>query len=377
MISSLDIAPAFTVTGKRTISVVVTHESKHYSASVPFGTSTGKNEAVHLPPEKAQKNLPLLREKITGMEADYRKADLAAEKADGTNNFSRIGANLSLGISLAVARAQTDNLLFKIGSTAKGGFPVPVVNTIGGGKHGGSTDWQEFLLIPHSAKNPAEAYSVALEAYEAASKRLRESGRLLGINREHALIAKLNDSETLELLSKIAAEYGLKLGVDCAASSFFDNGRYTYHNGRKLSAGEQIDYAVETAKRFGIFYMEDPAHEEDFESFAEITRKLPNTLVTGDDVYCTNSGLLSKGIKSKASGAIIIKPDQIGSISKTEEVVSLAKKSGMAIIPSHRSNETPDAWLADLAMAFGAGYIKIGTGYDVSKHNRLMEIFSV
>lgn len=374
MISSLDVFPAFTVTGKRTIGVVAGHEGKRYSASVPFGTSTGRNEAARIPAEKAYEKLPLL-EKLIGMEPDYIEADKKVEQADSTPNFSNIGANLSLGVSLAVARAQKDGMLFNIGQPPKR-FPIPIVNTIGGGKHGGGTDWQEFLLIPHSARTPAEAYGMVLEGYESASKRLKESGKMIGINREHALITKMDDSETLEFLSGIADETGLKLGADCAASSFFGNGLYSYRSGKRLSAGEQVDYAVGTAKKFGLLYLEDPIQEEDFGSFAEVTRKLPSALVTGDDIYCTNPSLLAKGIKIKSSRAIIIKPDQIGNVSKTEQVVMLARKSGMVIVPSHRSNETDDSWLADLAMAFGAEYIKIGVGYDVSKHNRLMEIFS-
>ncbi|MBI4173764.1 MAG: hypothetical protein HY519_03525 [Candidatus Aenigmarchaeota archaeon] len=374
MIKGLAIFPHYTVTGKQTIKAVVETENGVFSASVPFGTSTGANEAARISADAAISMSASLAKQLVGQPEDFRQVEAILKELDGTPNLAKLGANLILAIALATARAQTANRLYSI-LPSPGTFPIPVVNTIGGAQHGGGTDWQEFLLIPHKAASPAEAFQTVWEAYLAVGAALRAKGVMVGINKEHAYTARLDDLQTLELLDGIAGQYGLLLGIDFAASGIWDGRQYSYAAmNRKLMPESHLEFVENTAKSFKrLFFLEDAVHEEDFQGMAELTARLKGRLIVGDDIYCTNPARLEQGIKLQASNAIIIKPDQIGTLTDTMWTVEIAQQADLELVPSHRSNETSDDWLADLALAFGARYIKIGVGYDVPKHNRLVE----
>jgi enolase len=305
--------------------------------------------------------------------------DSLLKELDGTKNFSKIGENLSLGISLAAARAATQGSLWKITKPRnKATFPIPVGNMIGGGQHLGGTDWQEFLVIPHKAKNPHDALKTMLEIWTHIGDDLRDKGILTGRNVEDAWMAKMGDARTLDYMSGIADDWNVKLGIDFAASSLWNGKEYVYERSkRSLSPAKQAEFIGEIAGKYKIYYLEDPLHEDAFKHFMLLNKKLGKKhLIVGDDLFCTNPARLNRGIKDRAANGIIIKPNQIGTFSQANDVVNLAKKAGISIIPAHRSGETYDDWLADLCIAWDAPLIKSGiTGANAPKLNRLIELW--
>ncbi|MFQ5647907.1 MAG: enolase [Candidatus Aenigmatarchaeota archaeon] len=352
-------------------------DSGVFSASVPTGTSKGKHEAWDLPPEKALEMSREISKTLKGLdEQDWQNFDIFLQQLDKTGNFSRIGGNLALAASLAVARAATGGELWRLtGKERSAQFPMPVANMIGGGKHDGGTDWQEFLVIPHNAESPAAAFLILREVWKDVGDRLKEKGVLLGRNRENAWMAKLDETRTLDLLSKVAEEFDVRLGVDFAASSFWNGRKYVYKK-RRISPEKQMKAVIRATNLYKLSYLEDPFEEADFEFFAVLNSRLKKSaLIIGDDLYCTNQDRLERGIKIGASDGIIIKPNQIGTLYQTAQTVGLAKRAGQVIVPSHRSVETEDAWLADLAVAFDAPLMKIGLG-DIPKFNRLAQLWA-
>ncbi len=380
MIKNIRIYPEFNSKGKESIKAKVYTERGVYSASVPSGTSKGIHEAVEVPVERAFRFFSEIRPHIVGR--DENKLDVIdslLRKLDGTDNFSRMGGNLSLAISIASARAAMNNELWRlVKPRLSTTFPLPVGNVIGGGIHGGGTDWQEFLIIPYRAKTPFEAVKTMLEIWMYIGDDLRKKGLLIGKNIENAWMARMNEFKTLEYLSDIAEDWDVKLGVDIAASDFWNGKIYEYQrSGKTLTTSQHIQLVEELIEKYNIYYIEDPIHEEGFRQFMFLNKKFGRKrLIVGDDLYATNPKRLKKGIKHKSTNAIIIKPNQIGTLTETNEVVNLARKSGMVIIPSHRSGETYDNWLADLAVAWNAPLIKSGiTGADMPKLNRLIELW--
>ncbi len=344
-----------------------------YSASVPSGTSTGKREAKELPIDKVRRAFSSIRKNMVMLdEEDWVNADVLLRELDGTDDFSRIGGNLSLAISLAFARAATKGELWKLtGRHLRADFPLPVCNVIGGGAHGGGTSWQEFLVIPHRSYSPAEAVKAAVGIWATIGEELARKRALLGKNREGAWMSKLDDFETLHFLAELAEDWKFRIGIDFAASSFWKKGGYSY--GDKVSSPDQhLDIITQLAQQYKIYYMEDPFHEDDFLYHSKLTREMGNrALVVGDDLYTTNLERLKLGLKANATNSMIIKPNQIGTVHQTVEVATLAKGKGQVLVPSHRSQETHDDWLSDLCLAFGAPLIKIGMA-DIPKFNRLL-----
>jgi enolase len=380
MITDLRLFPSINSKGETSIKVVLRTDSGSYSASVPSGTSKGANEAKELPFHKVKALFPKVRQKLVGMEESSERVDRLLIAIDRTKNFGSIGGNLALAISMAAARAQSRGSLWKLnGLKENQNFPLPLGNMIGGGAHGGGTDWQEFLLIPYMAKNPLEAIENLVHAWYAIGDELKRKKLLEGRNYENAWMSSLNEEKTLEFLSTIAEDWNMRLGVDFAASSFWNGKSYNYRkSGKKLSTDQQLGLVKDFAERFKIWYLEDPLHENGFASFTTLTKELGKShLIVGDDLYCTQLRRLEKGIQEKSTNGIIIKPNQVGTLFQAGLVTSLAQKHGITPVVSHRSGETEDDWLADLGILWNAPLIKTGVmGMErLAKHNRLIQLW--
>jgi len=380
MITDLRLFRILNSKGEASVKALMKTDSGSFSASVPSGTSKGSNEAKELDFAKIRKAFPKLRQKLIGLPEDSERMDRLLISSDGTRNFSKIGGNLSLALSVAAARAQAKGELWKLhGLRESQIFPLPAGNVIGGGSHGGGTDWQEFLLIPHMAKNPAEAIENLVEAWQAIGSELGKKKLLAGRNYENAWMASLNEGKTLDFLSAIAEDWHMRMGVDFAASSLWNGKSYVYKKSRKkLSTDQQLELVKETAEKYRLWYLEDPFHENGFASFKALTRELGNKcLVVGDDLYCTQMRRLENGIQERATNGIIIKPNQVGTLSQAGQVVSLAQTHDITPVVSHRSGETEDDWIADLAILWNAPLIKTGImGMErLAKHNRLIQLW--
>jgi enolase len=380
MIRNLKVYPIFNSKGTPAIMVKIRTDDGFFSASVPSGTSKGRHEASELPVKRVLKSFSGIRPRLIGRdERDWRGTDSLLRELDGTENFGKLGGNLSLSISIACARAAFGNELWKIHKPRMGmEFPVPLGNVIGGGKHLGGTDWQEFLVIPYAAKSPREAVEVMVSIWASLGEELRKKKLLIGKNVENAWMARLDDLKTLDILSDAADDWKVRLGIDFASSGLWNGKRYVYRKlKRSLTPSQQADFVEEIARKYRLYYLEDPAHEEGFGQFMILKDRLgKDSLIVGDDLYCTNPERLGKGIKSSSTNGIIIKPNQIGTLSLADEVVGIARENSMVTIPSHRSGETEDNWLADLSLAWDAPLIKSGiTGSDMVKLNRLIELW--
>jgi enolase len=380
MITDLRLFPAINSKGETCVKIILTCDSISYSASVPSGTSKGANEAKEMAFEKVRRLFPKVRQKLVGMEEDSQKMDRLLLAIDRTKNFGSIGGNLALAISIAAAKAQSCGDLWKLDGLKESQiFPIPLGNVIGGGAHGGGTDWQEFLLIPHLAKTPLEAIESLVNAWYAIGDELRSRKLLEGRNYENAWMSSLNEEKTLDFLSAIAEDWNMRIGVDFASSSFWNGKSYVYKkSGKKLDTDQQLELVKDFAERYKIWYLEDPFHENGFASFKALTRELGSKhLVGGDDLYCTQLRRLEKGVMEKASNGIIIKPNQVGTLFQAGLVTSLAHKHGIVPVVSHRSGETDDRWLADLGILWNAPLIKTGVmGMErLAKHNRLIQLW--
>ncbi len=378
MIRNIRMFPVFTSKGTASVKVKIYSDSGTYSASVPSGTSKGSHEAVELPVSKVLRFFSSVRPRFVGMdEKDWQAVDRVLEKMDGTGNLGRIGENLALAVSMAAAKASHKGELWRLGNPGLScTFPVPVSNVIGGGAHGGGADWQEFLLIPHRPKNPYQAISDLMEAWLTIGNDLQEKRLLIGKNVENAWMARLDNEKTLEMLSGYADDFGMRVGVDFASSELWDGKAYAYKRG-SVKAGKHLEHIEELAKQYRLIYLEDPLEQDDFRQHRVLTHSLgKDAFVVGDDLYCTSLERLRQGIKQSSTNAVLVKPNQAGTLSRTLDVVKLAGEKGMACIPSHRSGETDDDWLADLAVAWSAPMIKCGiSGLDTPKLNRLVELW--
>lgn len=377
MIKNLKLYRIFNSWGHPTVMVKIITDSGTYAASVPSGTSKGSHEAREMPSERVAKIFSKIRPMFIGLdEKDPSLADRRLKEIDSTQGFQKIGENLALAISIAFARAHTDNELWKLVG-GKGLFPIPMGNVIGGGLHAGGTDWQEFLIIPHFSRNPREAVETMVEIWKSVGEDLKDKKLLTGKNVENAWTSRMDDFKTLEYLHDISLDWNVKIGIDFASSSLWNGKEYVYKKSRKkLKPGEQIELIKEITKEYKIYYLEDPLHQDGFTSFMRLTNELKGALITGDDLYCTSPERLRKGLRCKSTNSIIIKPNQIGTLTDTWETVKLARKHKMVIVPSHRSGETSDDWIADLSITWSAPLIKSGiTGSDMPKLNRLIELW--
>ena len=347
MIKDIILSEFYNSCKDKTIKVSIRNQKGTFSASAPSGTSKGAYEAKTIEIEKIKKLFPKIKKKLIGKEE--REVDKIVEK---------IGSNLSLPISIAAVRAITNNNPYKLFNPFANLFPFLLGNTIGGGAHSGYLSEQELLVIPLKAKTIKEAIKTNLSIW-------KEIGELLGPfitgrNRENAWICTINDLKCLEMLSDKASDFGARIGIDFAANNIYNKGRYYYkHPDRNFTPDKQLEFVLDLIKSYKLAYVEDPFIENDFDNFSELTKKA-NCLITGDDLFATQSNRLKKGIKKKACNAIIIKPNQAGTVYKTMETVNLAKIAGYATIVSHRSCETDDSFIADLAVGTSSPVIKCG-----------------
>jgi enolase len=370
MIKDIILSEIYNSCKDKTIKVSIKTEKGIFSASPPSGTSTGKYEAKTLGIEEIKKNFPKVKKKFIGREE--KKVDKIIEKI----GIEKIGSNLSLALSIAAIISITKNNVYKFFKKEAESFPYPLGNTIGGGAHSGYLSEQEFLILPIKAKTINEAVKTNLSIWKEIGKTLKPF--IIGRNRENAWICKLNDLKSLETLSDIAKDFGVRIGIDFAANNIYKDGRYYYrHPDRNFSPENQLEFVLDLIKNYKLAYIEDPFIENDFEHFAELTKKA-KCLVAGDDLFATQSSRLKLGIKKKAANTIIIKPNQTGTVSRTLETVKIAKKANYVTVVSHRSCETNDSFIADLAVGIDCPIIKCAIyGKErEAKFKRLEEIWN-
>lgn len=386
--------------GNPTVEVDVLTESGFGRASVPSGASTGTNEALELRDKDnryhgkgvmiAVNNVNTdIKQALSGMDVrDQRDIDRLMLELDGTPNKSRLGANAILGVSMAVAHAAADSLglsLYRyLGGTNTFTLPCPTMNVINGGKHAGNElAIQEFMLQPRGAKTYAESLRMGAEIYHTLgailSKKYGISALNVGYEGGYAPPLK-NTKDALDALTYAMEETGynkkITIGIDAAASEFYKKDKYNIDGGT-LSGGELIDFYADLVKTYPILSIEDPFHEDAFDDFAALTKKLKNTIIVGDDLFVTNVKRLEQGIKMNAANALLLKVNQIGTLSEALDAARLAQKNKYKVIVSHRSAETEDTTIADISVAIGAEMIKTGAparSERNAKYNQLLRI---
>lgn len=338
-------------------------EINGYRAAAPSGASTGTHEALCFVPDNLDEVQESIREAVVGREVSQEEFDVVLEELDGTGNFAEIGA-VAIAASLAFWKA----------SDRENGnrFPYPAGNLVGGGEHGGNTSIQEFLVIPTAASTVPEAMEILSSIYHEFGE--RHSRRITGINDEGAYITKMNDEKTLEAVKEVAEEHGASVGIDAAASEFYEDGAYRYGAmGREMEPDQQLKFMEKLVERFDLVYVEDSFDEEDFDRLAELTERVHKTLVVGDDVFVTDAERLQRGAALDAGNALIVKPNQAGTVSRTRETLDVARQSGYVPVISHRSGETTDPAISDLALEEAAPLIKAGiAGIRTAKNNQLL-----
>lgn len=370
-------------------------------ASVPSGASTGKFEALELRDNdnryhgkgvlKAIKNIELIiAPEILGLDIlNQEEIDRRMIELDGTNNKSNLGANAILGVSLAVSRAASNYLnipLYRyIGGQFANTIPVPFLNIINGGKHAeNNLDIQEFMIVPYGFNSFKESIRASSEIFHTLKKVLKDGGYSTGIGDEGGFSPNLkNNEEAVKLILKAIEESNYKPGkdifiaIDSAASSFYGNGKYIFEN-KSVDYNFMIDYYNELVDKYPIISLEDPLSEDDFDGWKKLTEKLKNKVqIIGDDIFVTNKEKFLFGIKNGIANSILIKLNQIGTISETLEVIKLARLYGYSYMISHRSGETSDTFISDFAVGTSSFMIKAGApsrGERVAKYNRLIQI---
>ena len=373
-------------------------------AAVPSGASTGQNEAVELRDGDGDRYLGKgvleavenvndeLAEVVLGLDVtDQRVLDLAMIQADGTENKGRLGANAILGVSLAAAKAAAEAAglpMFRyLGGPGAYTLPVPCANILNGGAHAANNvDFQEFMIVPLGFESFADALRCVAEVYQNLKKLLSEKKLGGGIGDEGGFAPDLNDNgEALALMAQAVERSGYFLGdqvgfaLDPAASEFYENGIYELSGeGKSLSREEMVEYYVRLVDEYPILSIEDGVAEDDWEAWSMLTRELGERVqLVGDDLFVTNPKILARGIDEGVGNSILIKVNQIGTLTETFETIDLAHKAGYTTMISHRSGETEDATISDLSVAVNAGQIKTGAparGERVAKYNQLLRI---
>ncbi|WP_129113340.1 phosphopyruvate hydratase [Halegenticoccus tardaugens] len=394
LITSISLRRILDSRGNPTVEADVLTESAGFGrAAAPSGASTGEYEAIELPPSEAiasarKHAIPRLVGEVYA--GDQRSVDGALRAADGTDNFSEIGANSAVAISMAAAKAGADVLgapLYQhLGGAFRGGnFPIPLGNVIGGGEHAkDATHIQEFLAAPVGAPSVAEAVFANADVHAKAAEILDDRGVPAAKGDEGAWAPAVDDADAFEIMAEavdaVSDDRGfeIRFGLDMAGAELYDadEGVYRYGDETK-STDEQIDYVAGLVDDYDLAYVEDPLDENDYEGFAELTDRVGDrTLVCGDDLFVTNVERLREGIETGAANSILIKPNQIGTLSDAFDAVELATEHGYDAVISHRSGETEDATIAHLAVATDAPFIKTGTvgGERTAKLNELIRI---
>ena len=389
--------------GNPTVEVEILLEDGTVSrAAVPSGASTGAFEAYELrdgDKERYQGKgvlkavdavLDEIGPAIEGFEAaDQRLVDAAMIELDGTDNKKRLGANAILGVSLAVAKAAADSAdlpLFRyIGGPNAHTLPVPLMNIINGGSHADNdVDIQEFMIVPLGAETFSEALRWGVETYHSLKALLHSKGLSTGLGDEGGFAPNLpSNRAALDLIVEAITNAGytpgedIALALDCAASEFYKDGSYHFE-GKQLSAEELVAYYGELVAAYPLVSIEDPLEEDDWDGYVHLTAELGGKIqIVGDDLFVTNPERLAKGLELGAANSILVKVNQIGTLTETLDAVALAQRAGYTAILSHRSGETEDTTIADLAVATDAGQIKTGAparSERVAKYNQLLRI---
>ncbi|MBF9150199.1 phosphopyruvate hydratase [Novosphingobium jiangmenense] len=391
--------------GNPTVEVDVLLEDGSFGrAAVPSGASTGAHEAVELRDGDKARYLGKgvtkavtavnsdIAECILGMDAeDQRDIDLAMIELDGTENKGRLGANAILGTSLAVAKAAADArglpLYSYVGGVSAHVLPVPMMNIINGGEHADNPiDFQEFMIMPVGAPSLAEAVRWGAEVFHTLKKGLHEKGLATAVGDEGGFAPNLASTrDALDFVMASIEKAGFKpgedmmLALDCAATEFFKNGKYEISGeGLSLSPDAMADYLAALCDAYPIISIEDGMSEDDFEGWAALTSKVGKRVqLVGDDLFVTNPKRLEMGIGKGLANSLLVKVNQIGSLTETLEAVSIAQRNGYTAVMSHRSGETEDATIADLAVATNCGQIKTGSlarSDRLAKYNQLIRI---
>ncbi len=371
-------------------------------AAVPSGASTGSREALELRDgdkkrfqgkgvltAAANVNTQIAGE-VEGMDArEQAMIDLVMKQLDGTDNKSKLGANAMLGVSMAVARAAAEAtnlpLFLYLGGPGARTLPVPMMNVINGGAHADNNlDVQEFMIVPAGFETFSDALRAGVETFHALKKILHDRKLTTSVGDEGGFAPDLkSNAEALDLIVTSIEKAGYKAGeqiylaLDTAASEFFEGGKYEFENGRK-SSQELIDYYLALKSKYPIISIEDGLAEGDWDGWVKLTGAMgESTQIVGDDIFVTNPAIFAKGIEQGIANAILIKLNQIGTITETLDTIEMAKRAGYRSVISHRSGETEDSTIADLAVATNAGQIKTGSASRsdrIAKYNQLLRI---
>jgi enolase len=394
-VAGVDLEPIFDSRGQPTVeATVVLSSGARGVAGAPSGASTGRHEVRAFPKDGVAGALRAFRErlrpKLLGLDADLAAFDRALRAADGTSDLSEVGGNTATALSMAAALALAEDghrplwrLLARPGVDGTS-FPAVVGNCLNGGRHAiGGPDIQEFLAVARGPK-PEASIRAALRVHSLVGEalRARSPGAALGRGDEGGWVAGVGNVEAFEILraacDRARDELGtdVRPGVDLAASEFFRDGRYRYRE-QTLDTDGQRRFVEEMVDRFGLVYVEDPFDEEEFDALAELTRSVGDRVtVVGDDIYVTQVDRLRRGIAKHASNAVLVKVNQVGTLTSTFETVDLARAHGIATVTSHRSGDLPEGWLAHVALASGAWGLKCGLlgGERVAKLNELLRL---
>ncbi len=391
--------------GNPTVEVDVTLESGAMGrAAVPSGASTGAHEAVELRDgDKSRYMGKGVLQAIDAVNGEIAEALLGADaleqveidammcELDGTSNKARLGANAILGVSLAVAKAAAEHAgqpLFRyVGGTSARTLPVPMMNIINGGEHADNPiDIQEFMVVPVTAGNIREAIRIGAEIFHTLQKELSAAGHSTSVGDEGGFAPNLNSTtDALDFIMKAIEKAGYKpgeeiyLALDCAASEYYEDGVYNYKGeGQKRTSDENAKYLAQLVEDYPIFSIEDGMDEDDWLGWETLTELIGDKCqLVGDDLFVTNSERLAKGIEKNCANSILVKVNQIGSLTETLEAVEMAHRAGFTSVMSHRSGETEDATIADLAVATNCGQIKTGSlsrSDRLAKYNQLIRI---